>query len=151
MNMSTQQESAHISSTTTSTSTVVGPSQQNTTSVPVSLPTCLIPTGTIGVDVTNTTSTLATTGPSSLISQSYNGLFTYGMPTWTSTPTMTMMPVMSGIPSNIFNPTSFEMSHIPHPIPSLESGYQPSMSYPIHSGTTQIGYGNIGIPQHSGG
>lgn len=149
--MSTQKEGSTISPTTTSTSGALGTSQQNTASVPISLLTCLIPTGTIGINVTNFASALATTRLSSMFLQSYNDPFTYWMPTWTPTPTVATMQAASGIPSNLFNPTSFWMSHIPHPIPSLESGYHPCTSYPVHSGTTQIGYGNTGIPEHGGG
>ena len=107
--------------------------------------------GTIGINVTNMATASAATGPSSLFSQSHNSTFTYGMPTWTPTPTVATIPMTLGIPSNLFNPVAFGMSHIPYPIPSLESGYHPSTSYPVHSGTTPTGYGNFRVPQHTGG
>ena len=137
--------------TTISTSGTMVQSQHNTISAPISLPTCLVPMGTIGINVANMSTASVAVGPSSLFSHSYNSPFTYGMPTWTPTPNLATMPTTSGIPPSLFNPASFGMSHIPQPIPSLASGYHPSMSYLVHSGTTQIRYGNLRVPQHSGG
>lgn len=73
------------------------------------------------------------------------------MTTWTPTPTVSRIPTTLGIQTNLFNPAALRMSHIPQLIPSLAGGYKPSTIYPIHSGTTQMGYGNIRVPQHNGG
>ena len=119
--MSSQQENAPISSTTTSTSgVIVGPSLQSTTNTPISFPTCLIPTSTVGINTTSMATTSVPIGSSNLFSQSYTSSFTYGMPTWIPTlpmntmsqPIIPSMPAVSRIPLNPFNPTSiWNVSH----------------------------------------
>ena len=77
--MSTQPGPTSNIPTTTSTSRTVGQPQQNAISAPVSLPTCLVPTGTIGINATNMATTSMEVGPSNMFAQRYNGPFTYGM------------------------------------------------------------------------
>lgn len=159
-NRSSHKEIAPLSSSTTSTSRVtIGPSQQSMTIAPVSLPTCPIPMGTIGINKTKIAITSMTTGSSNLFSQSYTRPFTYGMPTWIPTPPanevsqtfIPSIPAVSRIPFNPFYPTSFGMSHIPPFSPFLSSGYITYTSHPIHNVPTQLGYGSFGIPLPHGG
>ena len=102
--------------------------------------------GTLGINTTNMAINSVTRRPSNLFPQIYTSPFTYGIPTWTPTPpanvlsqlVMPLMPIVSRIPFNTFNHTSFVMSHIPLLAPSLVSGYIPFTSRWLKQGTEAL-------------
>lgn len=95
-------------------------SQQNMTSIPLSLPSCLIPTEIVGDSTTFNAMKVGGMRSSSLYTQSYTSPFIYKIPPWTPTtttnitsqPVIPSMPVVSKIPPNPFNLLTFKVSHI---------------------------------------
>ena len=159
--MSSPQRIAPSGSVVASTSgATTGVSQKTTTSVSLSLPSFLIPTRTVGFNHTSNAITIGGPGSSSMVTQSYTGMFTFGLTTWKPTtfagiasqPVIPMIPTVLGVPPNPFNPFPFGMSHIPQLVPSIRNGYMPSPSYPIYSMSSLSGFGGSRgqLPQSGG-
>ena len=63
----------------------------------------------------------------------------------TSQTIIPLMPNVSGVLPNPFNPFPFRMKHILKLVPSISSGYMPSTRYPMYSMPAHLGFVGVGV------